>query len=169
MTPVFRWSVTLPIILAVLAVAYRLQQHPLTDADSTAAATTHCYESIRTQDPDRPAARCFSVADGEFTAVWTEAGADKPVVTTASGHVIPGLWDGHGHLLQYGEFLHSVDLFGSQTIEDVRARVKKYMRDSPGAGTKENWIRGVGWDQTLFGRMPAAVSILSLLCPGPLL
>lgn len=75
------------------------------------------------------------------------------------GHVIPGLWDGHGHLLQYGEFLHSVDLFGAETLDDVRERVKKYVDENAGAGTKDNWVRGVGWDQTPFGRMPTADDI----------
>jgi predicted amidohydrolase YtcJ len=75
-----------------------------------------------------------------------------------SGYVIPGLWDGHGHLLQYGEFLHSVDLFGSDSLDEVRRRIKVYLQDNPGAGTSSSWLRGVGWDQTLLGRMPTAVS-----------
>jgi hypothetical protein len=83
-------------------------------------------------------------------------------LVTNPGYVIPGLWDGHGHLLQYGEFLHSVDLFGSSSIGDVRSRLRNYIDSHPGAGTADNWIRGVGWDQTAFGRMPTAVSVLLL-------
>jgi predicted amidohydrolase YtcJ len=79
----------------------------------------------------------------------------------SDGYAIPGLWDGHGHLLQYGEFLHSVDLFGSKSLDDVRDRIKKYLAANPGAGTKDHWLRGVGWDQSAFGRMPTAVSARS--------
>lgn len=71
--------------------------------------------------------------------------------------MIPGLWDGHGHLRQYGEFLHSVDLFGSSSLEEVMVRVKKYIAENPSAGSKDEWVRGIGWDQTFFGRMPTAV------------
>ena len=77
------------------------------------------------------------------------------------GFVIPGLWDGHGHLLQYGEFLNSVDLFGSSSLADVLGRVGVYLSEHPDIGTPEEWIRGVGWDQMAFGRMPTAVSVPS--------
>ncbi|KAH6899966.1 amidohydrolase family-domain-containing protein [Thelonectria olida] len=161
MSAVLRWGLTLPIVVAVLAVAYRLQQQPLDHTSSLTQenAVTYCYNSVRTHDPEQPAAQCFSVADGEFTAVWSEVGHDAANAQSLDGHVIPGLWDGHGHLLQYGEFLHSVDLFGSQTLEDVRSRMRTYMASNPGTGSKDNWVRGVGWDQTFFGRMPTAADI----------
>ncbi|KAH7149493.1 amidohydrolase family-domain-containing protein [Dactylonectria estremocensis] len=175
---VLRWGLTLPIIVAVLAVAYRLQQQqPLLQSSSVnhKDAATYCYQGVRTHDTDQPSARCFSVVDGAFKAVWTAAdgqaeashvagdvdiGVDAPGhIQTLEGYVIPGLWDGHGHLLQYGEFLHSVDLFGSQTLDEVRSRTREYLVANPGAGSKDNWIRGVGWDQTFFGRMPTAADI----------
>ncbi|KAF4126301.1 putative amidohydrolase YtcJ [Geosmithia morbida] len=133
------------------------QQQPL----SSSPATTYCYRSIRTHDQDRPTARCFSVANGFFVKVRDEIATEVDVDAEMldPGHVIPGLWDGHGHLLQYGEFLHSVDLFGSQSLDDVRSRVRAYVDSHPGAGTKEQWLRGVGWDQTAFGRMPSANDI----------
>lgn len=168
-----RWGVlTLTIAVATLAVAFKLQQQPLSDpfgslfssSSPQAPETVHCYRGVRTQDASKPSAQCFSVADGRFRQVVaapgelsTDTGAVDP------GFVIPGLWDGHGHLLQYGEFLHSVDLFGSQSLEDVRARVKAYVAANPGAGTKDHWVRGVGWDQTAFGRMPTAVSSTEFL------
>ncbi|KAH7148738.1 amidohydrolase family-domain-containing protein [Dactylonectria macrodidyma] len=176
---VLRWGLTLPIVVVVLAVAYRLQQQqPLLHSSSAnyKDTTTYCYKGVRTNNIDQPAAQCFSVVDGAFTAVWTpgngQAEADHVVrddnnvevdapeqVENLDGYVIPGLWDGHGHLLQYGEFLHSVDLFGSQTLDEVRSRTREYLAANPGAGSKDNWIRGVGWDQTFFGRMPTAADI----------
>ncbi|KAF4471058.1 hypothetical protein FALBO_2016 [Fusarium albosuccineum] len=152
MSAAVRWGI-LPIIVVALAVAYRLQQ-PLAEANSA----TYCYKSVRTHDSDLPAAQCFSVVDGVFTAVGTREEVQGQT-ETVDGYVIPGLWDGHGHLLQYGEFLHSVDLFGAQDLDEVRARIKKYLAANPGAGSKNNWVRGVGWDQTFFGRMPTAADI----------
>ncbi|KAL2758684.1 hypothetical protein ACRALDRAFT_2099960 [Sodiomyces alcalophilus JCM 7366] len=117
---------------------------------------TYCYQGIRTHDVDQPMAQCFTVEDGKFTRVfpWDDAS-----LTVRSGLVIPGLWDGHGHLLQYGEFLHSVDLFGASSLDDVRGRLRDYVRAHPDAGTRQEWIRGVGWDQNIYGRMPTAADI----------
>ncbi|KAM0344582.1 hypothetical protein ACHAPU_007356 [Fusarium lateritium] len=151
--PLIRWGLTLPLIVVAFAVAYRLQQ-PLTGSDAD-NPVTYCYNSIRTHDPEQAEAQCFTVVDGVFTAVGP-SDADQ---INIDGYVIPGLWDGHGHLLQYGEFLHSVDLFGAQSLEQVRTRVKDYIAENPGAGSKDNWVRGVGWDQTSFGRMPTAADV----------
>lgn len=69
---------------------------------------------------------------------------------------MPGLWDGHGHLLQYGEFLHSADLFGCTEYTCVLDRIASYLDANPDAGTPKNWLRGVGWDQNILGSMPTA-------------
>lgn len=154
MSPFPKWGLTVPVVVAALAVAYRLQQPVLSPEDSS--SVTYCYSSIRTHHSDNPRAECFSVTNGVFTAV----GSQHDDASVIDGHVIPGLWDGHGHLLQYGEFLHSVDLFGAESLDDVRSRIRAYLARNPGAGTKDNWVRGVGWDQTFFGHMPTAVSFV---------
>lgn len=163
-----RWALILPIVVVALAVAYRLQQPLGSSVGEPGVASpleTYCYQRVRTQNKEIPTAQCFSVKQGLVQGVW----ADKELVvkdstssdslTVDPGYVIPGLWDGHGHLLQYGEFLHSVDLFGSQSLDDVRERLRAYLKANPDAGTAKNWVRGVGWDQTAFGRMPTAVSL----------
>lgn len=71
---------------------------------------------------------------------------------------------GHGHVLQYGEFLNSVDLFGSNSLEDVRGRLESYLSDHPNAGTRKEWLRGLGWDQMALGQMPTAVSASLEIC-----
>lgn len=67
----------------------------------------------------------------------------------------------HGHLAQYGEFLHSVDLFGSTSVKDAKDRLTAYALAHEGVGSRENWIRGVGWDQMVLGEMPTAVGVIS--------
>ncbi len=148
-SPLMRGSFILSILVAV-AFAFALQrQKPLVGTTST-----HCYKGIRTQNGAQPSASCFSVTNGLFTQVSSDAAAAADV---QDGFVIPGLWDSHGHLLEYGEFLNSVDLFGSQSLEDVRTRLKKYIAANPGSGTRDHWVGGFGWDQAAFGRMPTAV------------
>jgi hypothetical protein len=121
-------------------------------------AETHCYQSVRTHSIIQPYVNCFSVTpSGTFSQVF-QAAPDSPLAKNADpGFVIPGLWDGHGHLLQYGEFLNSVDLFGSESFEDIESRVLSYLAENPSAGGKNEWLRGVGWDQMALGRMPTAV------------
>ncbi|KAI1416209.1 amidohydrolase family-domain-containing protein [Hypoxylon sp. FL1857] len=118
---------------------------------------TYCYQSVRTNSPVEPYVNCFSVSPtGKFSKVF-QAGEDTDLAKNANpGYAMPGLWDGHGHLLQYGEFLNSVDLFGSTSMDDVRSRVRKYTEENPQAGSKEEWLRGVGWDQMALGKMPTA-------------
>ncbi|KAG6012407.1 hypothetical protein E4U43_007806 [Claviceps pusilla] len=143
---------------------------------SVANASTYCYRGIRTHDQDNPAAQCFTVVDGTFARVWTDLHIEETLESSSAfssssssfrndsagktdlldGYVIPGLWDGHGHLMAWGEFLHSVDLFNVNTISKVRDRLKAYLRANPASGTKTFWLRGTGWDQDLYDRMPTA-------------
>jgi len=122
------------------------------------SSQTFCYSSITSLSADVPEdANCFTVAsDGTLSSVFTSSVEDH----VTRGHAIPGLWDGHGHLLMYGEMLNSVNLFGAQSLDEVRARIKGYMSVHPEAGTQQEWIRGVGWDQAAYGRMPIAVCLL---------
>ena len=158
--PILRWGFLFSVAAITLAVALRLQS-PLMGV-SEPDGVKRCYKQIRTHDKSQPSAQCFTVRDGKFTRVWNEdkRSRDAPHTNKSDGYVIPGLWDGHGHLLQYGQFLHSVDLFGSKSLEDVRDRIKDFRALNPGAGKKRRWIRGVGWDQAAFGRMPTAVSLI---------
>ncbi|KAI0012483.1 amidohydrolase family-domain-containing protein [Xylariaceae sp. FL0662B] len=117
---------------------------------------TRCYQSVRTNAAE-PYANCFAVSPaGKFSKVFTAPGDSELVRSASPGFAMPGLWDGHGHLLQYGEFLNSVDLFGSASMDDARSRVRRYVDENPGVGSEGEWVRGVGWDQMVLGRMPTA-------------
>jgi hypothetical protein len=124
-------------------------------------STTHCYASITTLSDDIPQAQCFSVSkDGKFSRVFRDESSDgiKKLEKPRIGHVIPGLWDGHGHLVQFGELLDSVDLFGAKSMEEVKRWLVEYKRERPETGTEKMWLRGVGWDQARFGgEWPVAV------------
>ncbi|KAL6819293.1 amidohydrolase family domain-containing protein [Trichoderma camerunense] len=165
LSPLLRWGSIISVIAAAVF-AYSFQQHPfLFTGVHNDPLPVYCYQSVRTHDAAHPSAECFSVEDGMFRYVWTQDSRDSlhqvkgADISVSDGYAIPGLWDGHGHLLQYGEFLHSVDLFGSKSLDEVRDRIKTYLAANPGAGTKGQWLRGIGWDQSAFGRMPTANDI----------
>ncbi|POR33637.1 Putative amidohydrolase YtcJ [Tolypocladium paradoxum] len=159
-TPLLRWGCLFSVAAVAVAVALRLQS-PLVDASARRAEHHYCYRHVRTHDRTRPRAECFTVKAGRFRRVWAEDRRPPglPHIAARDGYAIPGLWDGHGHLLQYGQFLHSVDLFGSKSLDDVRDRIKAYRENNPRAGQRDHWIRGVGWDQAAFGRMPTAADL----------
>ncbi|GAB1316256.1 hypothetical protein MFIFM68171_06466 [Madurella fahalii] len=129
---------------------------------------TYCYQSVRTAalldgaGNGDDVENCFSVSasKGTFTRVFAaRSSSGDEGQTIRPGHVIPGLWDGHGHLIPYGEFLHSADLFGATSPAEVRDRLAEYLASrSPdeAVGTRSQWARGVGWDQMLLGGMPTA-------------
>lgn len=118
-------------------------------------ATVHCYQSVNTLSTTTSTADdCFRVVNGKFTNLFRRPSSDK----VNSGHVIPGLWDGHGHLLQYGESLESVNLFGAQSIKQVQDRLLEYKQARPEVGSSTQWLRGGGWDQANFGgKWPTSV------------
>lgn len=125
---------------------------------------THCYASITTLSTGSPNAECFSVSNGRFSRVFKDDlikqdSSFDAVKEARAGYVYPGLWDGHGHLIQYGELLNSVDLFGSKSMAQVQDRLVQYKAAHPEEGTSQHWIRGVGWDQANFGgNWPVTVS-----------
>ncbi|RDW82363.1 hypothetical protein BP6252_03475 [Coleophoma cylindrospora] len=130
------------------------------------SSTLYCLSdqgslSITTLNSSAPRARCFRVQDGIFTEVLET----KPEysllekVVTIDGYVLPGIVESHGHILQYGEMLESVLLYGAESIEEVRQRIRQFLaeHEGEGYGSKEKWLRGIGWDQAYFGGvMPTA-------------
>lgn len=159
------WA-SFPILLAALfyqigvpdALLKPITEHFVFKVIQNLFTETHCYISVKTLTPNLPHAECFSVSNGKFSRVFLDETSYDVVKHARTGHVIPGLWDGHGHLLQYGELMDSVDLFGANSMKEVQERLVKYRAGRPEAGTSEQWLRGVGWDQANFkGRWPVSV------------
>jgi hypothetical protein len=125
-------------------------------------ATTHCYASVTTLTSELPHAQCFSVYNGKFSRIFRDDIPDsgQELERSRAGYVVPGLWDGHGHLMQYGELLDSVNLFGAASMQEVQERLIEYKTQRPETGTRQQWLRGVGWDQENFnGQWPVAVGV----------
>lgn len=77
-----------------------------------------------------PNAKCFTVGgkEGRFISLSKETLKEDDHEGLAGGKivewmggkeavVIPGLWDGHGHLLALGEMLGSVKLYGAGSVQ----------------------------------------------------
>src|SRR5262249_14706791 len=60
--------------------------------------------------------------------------------------VMPGFNDAHIHLTEVGFKQLRVDLSGTRSLEDFRARIRQRVQS---AAPKE-WILGAGWDETLW-------------------
>jgi hypothetical protein len=121
---------------------------------------------ISTLDSARPRAKCFQTQHGIFTNVSDEYPTSKDEIVFLDGYVLPGIIESHGHILQYGEMLESVSLFGAESIDQVRTRIKEFLKShrGEGYGARDKWIRGVGWDQAHFGGvMPTAVCLFILI------
>jgi len=143
-------------ILGALAVSVYAFLTGLWPAQST---VTYCYQSVLTQPDHHANYDCFEVSpSGTFSKVFSRELNDGNKVR--EGHVIPGLWDSHAHLLMYGQFLHGVNIVGAQSLEEVRSRVIDYAANHPNAGSTSKWITGAGWDQAAYGRMPTAVCLV---------
>lgn len=122
--------------------------------------------SITTLNESLPRAQCFRVRNGIFTEILASVPVlDGEEIVHLDGYVLPGIIESHGHILGYGEMLESVALYGAQSIDEVRDRIKEFLalHKSEGYGTRDKWLRGIGWDQTFFGgTMPTAVCQLFL-------
>lgn len=132
-------------------------------AEETPTSTLYCSsDPITTLNSSLPHAKCFRVENGIFIEVLDHIPTHEQLsFTPLNGHVFPGIIESHGHILQYGEMLQSVSLYGAESMEDVRLRIKEWLKrhKGEGYGSREKWIRGIGWDQAYFaGMMPTAVS-----------
>jgi len=106
---------------------------------------------VYTVDEKFNTAQAFAVNDGKIIEVGTTEAIlkkyDSGEKIDAKGQAIyPGFIDAHAHFVGYGQSLFQVDLFGSNTWDEVIDRVKKFADEHP----NETWIRGRGWDQNKF-------------------
>ena len=109
-----------------------------------------------TGDPGLPWADAALVRDSRFAFAGKESELTAPagceVLDAGGGLVLPGLVDGHAHLLNTGLAMRSVDLKDVSSAEEAVRRVAERVAVTPHGG----WVRGAGWDQHAWpgGRFP---------------
>lgn len=71
--------------------------------------------------------------------------------------LIPGLIDGHGHVVMLGLSLMTLDLSDTHSLDEALAKIKAYVAANPG----RKWILGNGWNQEQWhlGRFPTAAEL----------
>jgi len=104
-----------------------------------------------TLDDRMPKAEAIAVSNGKITGVGTSNEilsrfySDK-TLDIQKAFVLPGLTDGHGHIVELGASLNTLNLLGARSPEAVAAAVRtEAMKVQPGT-----WIKGRGWDQNLW-------------------
>ncbi|MCH8538706.1 MAG: amidohydrolase, partial [Alkalimonas sp.] len=60
--------------------------------------------------------------------------------------IVPGLIDGHGHILGLGQSLMRVELRGALSEQEAVERVAEFAANHP----EQQWIQGRGWNQVLW-------------------
>ena len=71
--------------------------------------------------------------------------------------LLPGMIDGHGHVMGLGFSLLTLDLSETRSLAEAQAKISAYARENPG----RKWIIGTGWNQELWGlgRFPTALEL----------
>ena len=122
---------------------------------------------VRTVDSTMPNATAFAVSEGKFVAIG-ETGEiqamarDNTQIIDAGGvTVIPGLIDGHTHLLSGSDLAVGVDLSEIENKEEWLNIVRdKALSLPPGA-----WIVGGAWDHNLSDGVLPTKEMLDAVAP----
>ncbi|UZK67561.1 amidohydrolase [Sphingomonas sp. M1-B02] len=78
--------------------------------------------------------------------------------------LVPGMIDGHGHVMGLGMQLLQLDLSETNSLDEALARIKAYAAANP-----NKWILGRGWNQERWklGRFPTAAELDSAVGDRP--
>ena len=125
------------------------------------------HGAVYTVDGPRSWAEAVAVSGGRIVFVGTAAAA-KPwigpqtkVVDLAGKMVLPAFHDSHVHPVSGGMEALECDLHGLATADEVLEAVRKYAAAHPDAV----WIRGGGWDLTLFPAGNPSKALLDRIVP----
>ncbi|MCB5226306.1 amidohydrolase [Alishewanella sp. 16-MA] len=79
--------------------------------------------------------------------------------------VLPGLIDGHGHVLGLGDYLNQADLRGISSEKQSAASVAAFAQSNP----KQQWVMGRGWNQVLWDSkaFPSKTSLDEMVADRP--
>jgi len=116
------------------------------------AATVFVNGNIYTMNEQQPRAEAIAVKGDRIVFVGSNADAKKyqtggaRTVDLAGKTVVPGLTDSHCHIFGIGEREMTLNLEGTNTLEDFLAKVKERVaKTEPG-----KWVTGRGWIETFW-------------------
>ncbi|HWZ85239.1 MAG TPA: amidohydrolase [Thermoanaerobaculia bacterium] len=123
--------------------------------------------AVYTVDGARSWAEAVALSDGRIVFVGTAAsvkpwiGSRTRVVDLAGKMVLPAFHDSHVHPISGGMEALECDLHGLATAEEALEAVRRYAAAHPEA----KWIRGGGWDLTLFPAGNPSKALLDRIVP----
>ena len=132
-------------IILLFLIIFSLSKSSFATKQKVDLLVYHC--TIYTVDASFSTAEAMVIKDGKILAVGKRAALEKSYEVKekldAKGKFIyPGFIDAHAHFVGYGMSLQHVDLTGTNSWEEVLAKVKTFASHN-----KEGWITGRGWDQ----------------------
>ena len=106
--------------------------------------------NIYTVNEKQPKVEAMAVKNGRFVFVGSNEGARKlraaRTVDLREHTVVPGLTESHCHIFGIGERELRLNLEGSNTLEQLLARVKARV----GQTARGQWVTGRGWIETFW-------------------
>ena len=123
---------------------------------------------VHTVDSGNPNAGAFAITGGKFIAVGSTAeirdlaGNNTEVIDVAGVTVVPGLIDGHTHLLMGSGLAVGVDL---SKIED-KGEWLSTIRDKAQSTAEGSWILGGAWDHNLSDGVLPTKEMLDSVAPN---
>lgn len=112
---------------------------------------------IYTMDSSHPVVEAVAVRDGRIVATGTNdriaafAGDETRIIELQGRTVLPGLIEGHGHIMGLGYNELQLDLSDIRSFEEMVKRVEAAVaKAQPG-----EWILGRGWHQDKWDSLPA--------------
>jgi predicted amidohydrolase YtcJ len=79
--------------------------------------------------------------------------------------LLPGFIDAHGHVMDLGFRDVELDLSGTKSLDEAKAKIAAYVAANP----DKKWVLGGGWNQELWalGRFPTAADLDSVVSDRP--
>jgi predicted amidohydrolase YtcJ len=106
--------------------------------------------------------------DGKVKTVLTGPPPPIPFAHTVDGGgrtMLPGLIDGHGHVMDLGFAALRIDVTGTRSIAELQQRLRDYAATHP----NDPWIVGFGWNQEMWAekRFPTSADLDTAVSDRP--
>ncbi len=122
---------------------------------------------IQTLDSNFPEAEAVAVDGGRIVGVGTNSAVEshfsgRITIDLHGAYVLPGLTDGHAHILELGMSLRTLDLTSARSPQEAARLVEEATARTRLGG----WIRGSGWDAASWrGQLQSMTGLLDKAAP----